>query len=251
MSKTPVFLWVPAVTIYCLRCSGGRPVGQGNMHLPRFKVETGLQNLPINIQNLSPELTKQLLFQLYSITGMHFDRGGSGLLQFKEKRLFYYTNKMAERSTSTLRVSKHLVFVKPIVFNHSGTSITARNKFLSTLPSLYQGNILPVYTEGQFDDGYIGSGSRSRANYIILDPSTWQNVKKVNVNRMTWDVGFTFLHELGHTSIGGLLGDNTPTDPIGQNERWLNLVRRQISPSFGARLHYEGFILNGQRLHPI
>jgi len=73
-----------------------------------------------------------------------------------------------------------------------------------------------------------------------------------DLNPLTNGIGMTFLHELGHTPVGG--GKH---DPIGEggdgfqsegtNERAINKVRRELGPSFGQRMIYNDFRINMSR----
>ncbi len=73
---------------------------------------------------------------------------------------------------------------------------------------------------------------------------------------MTWGIGMTFFHELGHTYYGGLKTD--PQRPInnqfyqanerirsGENETLMNRIRRQLGGSWGRRLSYYDVGPNG------
>lgn len=61
-----------------------------------------------------------------------------------------------------------------------------------------------------------------------------------------------FLHELGHTPVGGghhdPIGDGTNGFMVaGSNENRINRIRRELGPSYGQRMIYNDFRINMSR----
>jgi RHS repeat-associated protein len=68
-----------------------------------------------------------------------------------------------------------------------------------------------------------------------------QKAEEGGLNKTTEGYALTFLHEFGHTKVGGSRTDPSrdanPFDP-GQNESVINVMRRQLGSEYGQRLSY-------------
>src|SRR5690554_611626 len=69
---------------------------------------------------------------------------------------------------------------------------------------------------------------------------------------LTHGIGMVFLHELGHTPVGGgyhdPIGEGTDGYRVaGSNENRINKIRRELGPSYGQRMIYNNFRINMSR----
>jgi hypothetical protein len=99
----------------------------------------------------------------------------------------------------------------------------------------------------------------SKQNYtntMKLDSNEINNqVYSSDLNPLTSGIGMTFLHELGHTPVGGGLhdpvGQGLSSDLFpGQVENRLNKIRRELGNDFGERMVYKNFRVNMSKDNP-
>jgi len=93
-------------------------------------------------------------------------------------------------------------------------------------------------------------------NILKLDSNEINNqVNSNDLNPLTSGIGMTFMHELGHTPVGGGLhdpiGQGLSSDLyVGQVENRLNKIRSELGTDFGARMVYKNFRVNMSREDP-
>lgn len=82
-----------------------------------------------------------------------------------------------------------------------------------------------------------------------------------NLDSRTMGFGMTFLHELGHTDLGGAKSDPTPVTlpsgakavpfgELGTNVPKINRIRRQLGSSYGQRTSYGSLPVGGNNYIP-
>lgn len=219
--------------------------------LPRFYRGEGFQETLIDVSGLSDGMLDDLIWELYNITGLDTRRNtNSGLLEYRERRINITTRRNENRPNPR---PPGTFSARPDV-RMPGTSRVARDMITSLdLTRHPNDRPLPVGGPGSFDRGIM---SGSKPFWIQLDPADWVNTRYFGLTKMTWGIGMTFFHELGHTYYGGLKTD--PQRPInnqfyqanerirsGENETLMNRIRRQLGGSWGRRLSYYDVGPNG------
>ncbi len=107
--------------------------------------------------------------------------------------------------------------------------------------------------------GSVGGGLQINLNSTQIN----QNIlgTSSNLDSRTLGFGMTFLHELGHTDIGGKRVDPTtttspsgtktvPFGELGTNVPRMNIIRRELGSSYGERTSYGSLPIGGHKYIP-
>ncbi len=178
----------------------------------------------INIAALlqtSPELAKQLNEDLALLTGLSLVYGEDGTVSYEKEE-----------------VDGKLV---PKIDGSRTTSKTARDLLISGIDGKGMINV--------FDDpgNPLGNHAKKDGFEITLDSKDIAAFVEGarNVEKKTMGAGIMFLHEFGHTRLGGNLKDASSIqsrmprgDRIGENETRINLIRGEMGKGWGQRLSY-------------
>jgi RHS repeat-associated protein len=140
----------------------------------------------------------------------------------------------------------------PMVDGSRITSETARDELIKAIDDIQMITVVD-------DPGNI-LGNHASSLTITLDSKEIDAFVKgtENMNKGTMGAGIVFLHEFGHTDVGGNKRDPSlkvqpklrDRDKIGEVEKTINKIRAQMGSDWGQRLNYGSSGISGERYIP-
>jgi RHS repeat-associated protein len=200
---------------------------------PVFYVD--VQGDSINVAHLrdnNPEALKRLTGQLEQFTGFTINVDENGNLSIATEK-----DKKGRNRAIVKRDGKGKKVGSKLARNMLSSAIS--NKDMVTVLDNPNGKSRVTLDENNNYTNEINLDSNEINAFI---PSS-------DINPLTNDIGMTFLHELGHTPVGGGyhdpigIGADGSFTP-GPNVNRINTVRRQLGPSFGQRMIYNDIGIN-------
>jgi len=176
---------------------------------PIFFVDVNGDSLNVkDVQTKNPALLDDVKKDDEMITGLHLVVDANGNLTYEKKKGFL--------GIKTAKVDRYRT-----------TSRTAR-KFLKQ--AIKNKNTV-VVKDNPGGHNYVPTLGANEINLDHLEGGLLQRGTSQNLNNETFGMGMIFLHELGHTGVGGSNDDapsNTSKYPAGPNEIRMNKIRQEM-----------------------
>lgn len=161
-----------------------------------------------NLRNESREETDYMIAELGEITGLILTVNENGFLNYKKPEGKLKGSKTARKMLMKAIDSKNVVNVKDGPFNH--VDMDSKDKKIQ--------NEIQISFKEICDTRYSSD----------LNPKTFGHA-------------FTFLHELGHTRVGGRMLDEDRDGNISSNVINMNKIRKEMGEDYGQRVDYGPF----------
>jgi RHS repeat-associated protein len=101
-------------------------------------------------------------------------------------------------------------------------------------------------------DNYVPSLGTNEINFDMTEINMLMGAASTDLNSSTVGPALVFLHELGHTGVGGSRDDpnKNPEKVPGKNTRVINRMRRQLGKNYGVRATYGTISVGGNHYMP-
>jgi RHS repeat-associated protein len=99
---------------------------------------------------------------------------------------------------------------------------------------------------------YVPSLGANEINFDMAEINTLMGAASSDLNSSTVGAALVFIHEIGHTGVGGSRDDpdQNPDNVPGRNVRVINRMRRQLGENYGIRATYGTTVVRGNHYMP-